>query len=151
MWLLPSRRTHDIRTLRRSTVAGHAGRKSRDNLSKTEATRKPAIRLVFPSFVVSSSLRRMIGARMRIPFSPLRTKRFMLCQCRKPATWLAVGHCEALTHCPCFPDDSLSASPSVRCGGDDRSKSFVCGPASASDSATSSQRRSARGSRVDAR
>jgi hypothetical protein len=68
-----------------------------------------------------------------------------------PATLDAEGICEALTHCPCFSDDSLSASSAVWAGGDHHSESFVFRSASPPGSAASSQRRSARGSRVDAR
>jgi len=51
---------------------------------------------------------------MAIPFSPLRTNRFILRHVLKPATRVAVGHCKALTHYACFVDDSLSASPAAR-------------------------------------
>jgi uncharacterized membrane protein YphA (DoxX/SURF4 family) len=66
-----------------------------------------------------------------------------------PATLMAHAFCEALTHCPCFVDDSLSSSSALWSDGHDRPTMSVL--RSASSSGSTSERRSACRSGVDAR
>jgi hypothetical protein len=67
----------------------------------------------------------------RVPFWNLMTLRPSWFHAYIPAMRVASGFCEALTHCPCFPHDPLSASSAVRSGCDDRSESFFFLSASA--------------------
>src|SRR5260370_15200076 len=68
-----------------------------------------------------------IGARMKIPFSPRRTKRPSEFQVRSPATLVASGFCKALTHYPCFEhrNDPLCSSSALRRDGDEDAEVFL--------------------------
>src|SRR5258708_12273571 len=62
-----------------------------------------------------------------MPFSPLLTKRPSEFHVRMPATLVACGFCEALTHYPCFEHrhDPLSSSPTLRRDGDEEAEVFL--------------------------
>ncbi len=81
-----------------TSSAQRLGRKSRDNLSKTYTARNPYKRaspLLFlaSSAALSSSVRFLpiIGARMKMPFSPRLTKRPSEFHVRSPARLVASG------------------------------------------------------------
>ena len=61
-----------------------------------------------------------------MPFSPRLTKRPSEFQVRIPATRVAAGFCEALTHYPCFDrHDPLRLSPALRRDGDEDAEVFL--------------------------
>ena len=64
---------------------------------------------------------------MRIPFSPRLTKRPSEFHVRSPATLVASGFCEALTHYPCFEHrhDPLRSSPALRRDRDEGAEVFL--------------------------
>jgi hypothetical protein len=80
----------------------------------------------------------IIGARMKIPFSPRLTKRPSEFHVRSPATLVASGFCKAPTHYPCFEHrhDPLSSPSALRCDGDNGAEVFLLWTASSTGGAS---------------
>ena len=64
---------------------------------------------------------------MKMPFSPRLTKRPSEFHVRSPATLVASGFCEALTHYPCFEHrhDPLCSPSALWCDGDEDAEVFL--------------------------
>ena len=79
------------------------------------------------SAALSASLQPIIGARIRMPFSPRFTKRPSEFHVRIPATLVACGFCKALTHYPCFEhrNDPLRSSSPLRHDGNEGPEAFL--------------------------
>ena len=128
-------------------------RQSVEPVDATEAV-KPGLAVFFSSSsaLASSSWLRFLpimGARMKMPFSPRFTNRPIEFQVRIPATLEASGFCKAPTHYPCFErrHDPLSVPSALWPDGDNGAKVFP--PRTAPRSGSTSQWRSASSPRVD--
>jgi hypothetical protein len=121
--------TRGLHRARRGSAANHEiiCRTHRRPENRTKCAESPWHRYSVPHSLLLLRLLPTNGARIKMPFSPRRTKRPSEFQVRSPATLVASGFCKALTHCPCFEHrhDPLCSSSALRRDGDEDAEVFL--------------------------